>query len=171
MNMPIEHHSIFYHGTRRGNLFAEYKVDFANTGVGGNAYEQGDVFYLTNCPATAQWFADKAQTMASLRAWPNDNLGDWQPPKADCKGDVLCFGLRKGGRVKRIRNMPRSPFEAAVELGLAALEGYDAVAFHDRAFDAVEGDPIVHTLYENNLPPVTVIPLHQSALVYLSTIE
>ena len=171
MNMPIEHHSIFYHGTRRGNHFAEYCVTYASTGVGANANEQGNVFYLTNCPATAQWFADKAQTMALLRSWPHDRLGDWPPPLADCKGEVLCFGLRKGGRVKRIRDMPRGTSAATVQLGLAALEGYDAVAFHDWAFDTVEGDPIVHTLYENSLPPVTVIPLHQNAVVYLTTLE
>jgi hypothetical protein len=166
MKLRIEHHSIFYHGTRRGNCFAEYSVAFANTGVGANAYEQGNVFYLTNCPATAQWFADKAQTMALLRSWPHDRMGDWPPPADDLTGDVLCFGLRKQGRVKHIQDMPRGVSAAAIQLGLAALEGYDAVMFHDRGFETVEGDPRVVPLYRGSLPPVTMIPLHEKALIY-----
>jgi hypothetical protein len=171
MNMPIEHHSIFYHGTRRGNHFAEYCVKYANTGVGTNAYEQGNVFYLTTCPATAQWFADRSQTMALLRSWPHDRLGDWPPPAEDLTGHVLCFGLRKQGRVKRIPLMPRCSSESAIQLGLAALEGYDAAMFHDAAFDTVEGDPIVNTLYEFGLPPVTVIPVHSNALKFLGILS
>lgn len=167
MNMPIEHHSIFYHGTRRGNCFDQFSVAYANTGVGANAYEQGNVFYLSNCPATAQRFADQAQTMALLRSWPRDRLGDWPPPPAECRGDVLCFGLRQQGRVKRIRDMPRGASAAAIELGLAVLEGYDAVMFHDTGFDTMEGDPRIVPLYRGSLPPITVIPLHPAALRFL----
>lgn len=161
----IEHHTVFYHGTRRGNVFTHYNVAYANTGVGANAFEQGNVFYLTACPATAQWFANKAQTLSLLRAWPRERLAEWPPSSADCQGDVLRFVLREGGRVKLLAAMPRHNDESAVALTLALIEGYDVVAFHDAGFDTVEGDPQVERLYRDGKPPMTVIPLCSEALI------
>ena len=171
MNRVYEDLTVFYHGTRRGNHFADFCVSYANTGVGANAFEQGNVFYLTRCPATAQWFANIAQTLSLLRSWPQERLSDWPPPSAECQGDVLGFTLCKGGRLKHIDAMPRGCTEAAVALTLARLEGFDAVSFHDAGFDSVEGDPQLAELYQDGMPPITVIPLHKKALTPLGCLD
>jgi hypothetical protein len=48
------------------------------------------------------------------------------------------------------------------------MEGYDVVAFYDAGFDTVEGDLLVASLYRDGKPPMTVIPLHNSALARMA---
>ena len=156
-NEFIKSQEKIYHGTYKDNVFNEFDLNKANSGVGSNMFDQGNVIYLTKSEKAANFFSKLA----------NDNkiLASGKFPK-DGSGSVLNFYLSKDAKIKNIKDMPRGGRieEANNIINQAKKEGYDAISFKDKGFNTIKGSKEVFDIINSEGLPETIIILNPKAL-------
>ncbi|MCG5533094.1 N-6 DNA methylase [Halorhodospira sp. 9621] len=145
-----------YHGTAAGIDFDRFDAARSGSGVGMNAFDQGDHFYLTESRRAAELFGQWAENKRELQAS--------RIPPDDARGSVLTFRLDPDARVMQVEQMPRGRDRAQQVIDQAQEQGYDAIAFPERGFETVEGSLDVYNLIRSEGLPRTLIVLNEDAL-------
>lgn len=118
----------FYHGTASGNKFSAFDSKNANRGVGSNAFNQGDVTYLTPDKNAAGYFSMKANESQTLRnAGPDFNGVD------NKLGEVYKVDLKPGSKIAKLDHTPSRD-----EIAKLKAQGYDGARFQDDAWKNVD---------------------------------
>ncbi|MCG5537850.1 N-6 DNA methylase [Halorhodospira sp. 9622] len=144
-----------YHGTAAGIDFDRFDAARSGSGVGMNAFDQGDHFYLTESRRAAELFGQWAENKRELQAS--------RMPPDDARGSVLTFRLDPDARVMQVERMPRGRDRAQKVIDQAQEQGYDAIAFPERGFETVEGSLDVYNLIRSEGLPRTLIVLNEDA--------
>ncbi|UUA75258.1 GNAT family N-acetyltransferase [Cellvibrio sp. QJXJ] len=155
-----------YHGTKLDNFFQRFDAALSGKGVGANAFDQGNKFYLTESLPAAKWFAAMAEQNRTLLDDKTtlDDLGKVHK----LSGSVIEFDATKA-RIKQLEYMPRGfddyHLTADELIEQARQEGFDAVSFPDRGFDTVEGDRFVHDMMTKHGLPRSIIVINHDKFI------
>lgn len=146
--------NVFYHGTKKGNVFDKFDINKGDTGTGTNILNQGNQAYLTDDQDIANIFAKLAQD--------NDNLKQNKIPSATETGTVLEFGLGKNPKVKTVGyDLVKDPIITEKTLQEAKEQGYDAIKFEDKVWenwDGIGAEKVYNYIQQKGHLPYTIIP-------------